>query len=73
MTAIAFDIPADLRRIVAGLERCAARSGSSSRRATWSCEARTESHGDVAVLGTHFAPPGAGRIMSRGDRWRFAV
>jgi glyoxylase-like metal-dependent hydrolase (beta-lactamase superfamily II) len=28
---------------------------------------------DVAVLGTHFAPPGAGRIVSRGDRWRFAV
>jgi hypothetical protein len=73
MTAIAFDIPADLRRIVAGLERCTARSGGSSRRATWSCEARTGGRGDVAVLGTHLAPPAAGRIMSRGDRWRFTV
>ena len=28
---------------------------------------------DVLVIGTHFAGPGAGRIVADGDVWRFAV
>ena len=34
---------------------------------------REQADRDVLVLGTHFAPPTAGRVVSDGAAWRFAV